>query len=232
MTVPESEGYVNDQEQKRTLESLRARMRDNPFPARDTGAPRGYADGGTVTTPSPSREPGILPYTPPDQGKYFTRDYAGEQRSREMNQERQQRQQERIQRGREIMNNRDRIVDYNIGQAKNMGPKEFYNNVRNSGRWNYKRSAAGVEDFGNYNFGAAGMSLLNNNKIFSKLSEAQKEEFLKRGAGLYSQYSNPPDGKRDFSKPLKEPPFGDNADDQEQIQKGIDYYNSTQGEKQ
>lgn len=51
-------------------------------------------------------------------------------------------------------------VDENMEEAKEMSLFDFYNAVRNGGKWDYKQQGRGFENFGNFNFGATGKVLL------------------------------------------------------------------------
>ncbi|GAA5526198.1 hypothetical protein Maes01_02797 [Microbulbifer aestuariivivens] len=47
-------------------------------------------------------------------------------------------------------------IQQNIAEASNMSPFEFYDAVRNGGRWDYKQQGSQYEAFGNYNYGLTG----------------------------------------------------------------------------
>ncbi|WP_459873761.1 polymorphic toxin type 44 domain-containing protein, partial [Endothiovibrio diazotrophicus] len=45
-------------------------------------------------------------------------------------------------------------VSQNVQDARNMSYSQWYNAVRNGGKWDYKQQGRQYEQFGNYNFGA------------------------------------------------------------------------------
>jgi len=193
---------------------------------------------GTVMDKTIQDKLGILRkyITPPKQEpqKYFTRDYEGERRDAER-----ARENERIKKTVPEAPP-DVSVDNNIQEARKMNPLQFKDTVKNHGKWDYKRSDPKYENFGNFNYGAAGRAQLEN----WPLPEKAKDGFLRRAAGFYQQLtdrgkfkSDPADPEATYReasqkipnlimKPLGPPPHGDHPEDQEQIQKGIDYYHN------
>lgn len=85
----------------------------------------------------------------------------------------------------------------------------FYNQVRNSGPWDYKQQGSRYEDFGNFNFGATGTA--------AHFSSAM----LFRGAGYASQKADPT--RKGLNTWFSGYPYGDDPADQEQIEKGIEF---------
>ena len=100
-------------------------------------------------------------------------------------------------------------IDANIETAKSMNVIEFYNAVRNNGDWDYKQYGKAYEKFGNFNFGVTGSVLF-------------PSQILKRGAGWAQSRAGT--SKKEWGKWFLLPPYGDDPRDQEQIQKGIEYY--------
>lgn len=87
-------------------------------------------------------------------------------------------------------------------------------NVRNSGKWNYKRSVgSGWEDAGNFNFGAIVASL------------GLNEELSLRLAGLYGEFFGEYDPSWGHFYDSTGS-FGDDWRDQEIIRGGYEYYNN------
>lgn len=89
----------------------------------------------------------------------------------------------------------------------------FYELVRNGGPWDYKQSGRQYEEFGNFNYGAAGSAM------------GIPREVLLRGAGWAQTRAGT--SLPEWGSPLGSQPFGDDPQDQEWIQNGIDYYEST-----
>jgi len=115
-------------------------------------------------------------------------------------------------------------VDKNILEANRRflsnplaSPGWFYNQVRNNGPWDYKQAGSQYQDFGNFNYGAAGAAA------------GFDERTLLREAGRAQQ-------KAGTSKPEWGYPgwrvilwggggnFGDDPHDAEMIKKGFEYY--------
>jgi len=102
----------------------------------------------------------------------------------------------------------------------------FYNQVKPGGPWDYKRQGGGApgtccnyEDFGNFNYGATGAAL-GIPEIFL-LNEAGRAHV--REHGLLPGHGRP--GPSAFPW-LGIPPYGDGFNDQLQIKKGIEYFNT------
>lgn len=103
-------------------------------------------------------------------------------------------------------------IEANIKEAERMTAIEFYNAVRNGGKWDYKQLDKKFAEFGNFHFGivakAAGFS----------------EEFSLRMAGaaqIKAGTSSP-----DWSNPLLSEPYGDDPDDQNWIKSGFHTYSN------
>jgi hypothetical protein len=103
-------------------------------------------------------------------------------------------------------------VDRNIKTARFMSPIDVYKSVRNHGPWDYKQRGHAYEGFGNFNYGAV------------MAANGWGPEVIKRGAGWAQQQAHTSNPK--FGNPLGGSPYGDDPNDQRQIQRGIDYYNS------
>lgn len=107
----------------------------------------------------------------------------------------------------------------NIDEASNMSPFEFYNAVRNGGKWDYKQMGRQYEDFGNYNFGAIGRAA------------GFCDEGLKRGAGAAQRAAGT--SKSEWGTPWGSAPYGDDPNDQRWINEGSydyqNYYNKYRG---
>ena len=94
----------------------------------------------------------------------------------------------------------------------------FRDAVRNRGPWDYKQQGGQYENFGNFNYGAAGAAW------------GFSAETLKRQAGRAQMAAGTSKrgwqkyGGRNNSRIL--PPYGDDPADQEWIQRGIDYAKS------
>ena len=88
-------------------------------------------------------------------------------------------------------------------------PFWFYNRVRNNGRWDYKQRGRRYEDFGNFNFGAAGTAF------------GFPLGILQRGAGWANQKADP--SRKRLGNPWGGHPYGDDPDDQKQIERGASF---------
>lgn len=86
----------------------------------------------------------------------------------------------------------------------------LYENVRNKGPMDFKQQGSEYEDFGNFNFGVVGRS--------AGISEA----ILKRGAG-WAQHRAGTNKEKDGHY-LGGAPYGDDPEDQAQIDAGIRYH--------
>jgi RHS repeat-associated protein len=96
-----------------------------------------------------------------------------------------------------------------LGQ-KNSGAYWFYKQVRNKGPWDYKQQGSQYQDFGNFNFGAAGSAF------------GFPSPILLRGAGWAQQQAGT--SSPQWGSPFGAAPYGDDPADQSMIQKGIDYF--------
>jgi hypothetical protein len=114
----------------------------------------------------------------------------------------------------------DADVDANMREADGMWPNPFTfkNAVKNGGPWDYKQRSGQYENFGNFNFGAAGTAWGFPAEILKEQAgKAQiaagtsKREWQKRGGRYHNQVL---------------PPYGDDPLDQAWIQRGIDYAKS------
>ena len=100
-------------------------------------------------------------------------------------------------------------IDINMLQADfSWDPFWFKMQVDDKGPWDYKRQDPKYEDFGNFNYGATGRAM------------GFPEQVLKRQAGRVSQRVP---GRGHLGSPWGLPPYGDYPEDQELIQKGVDY---------
>jgi hypothetical protein len=108
-------------------------------------------------------------------------------------------------------------VDRNMSEAKkHWNPFWFRDQVRNKGPWDYKQWGARYQDFGNFNFGAAGLAFgFGPERLLREAGRAQQQAGTSRqGWGDPGWLVNPWGGM---------PPYGDDPGDQKQIRKGIDY---------
>ena len=111
----------------------------------------------------------------------------------------------------------DADVDANMREADDMWPNlfAFRDAVRNRGPWDYKQRGGQYENFGNFNYGAAGTAW------------GFPADILKREAGKANIAAG--NSKREWQKYTGRnkswmlPPYGDDPVDQEWIQRGIDY---------
>ncbi|MGZ3912013.1 MAG: polymorphic toxin type 44 domain-containing protein, partial [Flavisolibacter sp.] len=85
----------------------------------------------------------------------------------------------------------------------------FYNQVQNKGPWDYKQQGRKYEDFGNFNFGATGSAF------------GIPQNILQRGAGWANQKADPT--RKNLGDPWGGYPYGDDPNDQDQIEKGSNY---------
>jgi RHS repeat-associated protein len=102
-------------------------------------------------------------------------------------------------------------IDVNIEEAKNMNIFEFYDAVKNRGKWDYKQNGSAYEDFGNFNYGATGKAV------------GFPDFVLERAAGWAQGRAGT--SKSEWGKWYGSTPYGDDPNDQKQIKAGIDYYN-------
>lgn len=89
----------------------------------------------------------------------------------------------------------------------------FYNSVRNGGPWDYKQWGSQFQDFGNFNYGMTGAAA------------GFSDQVLLRAAGWAQQRAGTSTSA--WGGPLGGPPYGDDPNDQQMIQDGINYYNCT-----
>jgi hypothetical protein len=111
-------------------------------------------------------------------------------------------------------------VDANMTEAKSMFPNPFVfrDAVTDYGRWDYKQQSEQYENFGNFNYGAAGHAWGFPDEVLLKMAGKQqikdnrsKPEWQSGGDNL--------------------PPYGDDLKDQRWIQRGIDYAKSREKAK-
>jgi uncharacterized protein RhaS with RHS repeats len=105
-------------------------------------------------------------------------------------------------------------VDANMKEAAGMWPNPFAfrDAVKNKGRWDYKQQGRQYQSFGNFNYGAAGHAFgwpFTDTFLLRKAGEAQI------AAGTSKPEWQPEGGNK--------PPYGDDPEDQNWIQRGIDY---------
>ena len=109
-------------------------------------------------------------------------------------------------------------VDKNMAEAKKrFDPRWFKNQVKNKAPWDYKQQGSKYQDFGNFNYGAAG-------KSFGFYAQTLRQEAgrAQRAAGTSrSEWGFPPATYFDLYG--SQAPYGDDPDDQQQINAGIDY---------
>jgi hypothetical protein len=91
----------------------------------------------------------------------------------------------------------------------------FYNQVKNKGPWDYKQQGKQYQDFGNFNYGAAGIVIFDGTTLLREAGRAQIAAGTSKPEwGYPGSRVNPLGGK---------PPYGDDPADQALIQKGIAY---------
>lgn len=95
-------------------------------------------------------------------------------------------------------------------------PWWFRDQVKNKGPWDYKQKNPMYQDFGNFHYGAVGTSSgFPSGVLLREAGRAQQAAGTSRPSwGAPGWRINPWGGT---------PPYGDDPDDQEWIQKGIDY---------
>ncbi len=99
-------------------------------------------------------------------------------------------------------------VDKNIAEAGNhFNPFWFYDQVRNRGPWDYKQQGSQFQAFGNFNYGAAGSAM------------GFPDFALLRMAGLAQQQAGT--SRSEWGVAWGFAPYGDDPEDQIQIQAGI-----------
>jgi RHS repeat-associated protein len=99
----------------------------------------------------------------------------------------------------------------NIAQAENRyDPFWFYDQVRNKGPWDYKQQGPQYQDFGNFNYGAAGRAF------------GWPPPVLQRAAGLAQQQAGT--SSPQWGNWWGGSPYGDDPADQLMIQQGMQYY--------
>ena len=109
-------------------------------------------------------------------------------------------------------------VVQNMSLAKGqINPLWFRNMVRNKGPWDYKQQGSVYQDFGNFNYGATGRSL-----GFYRQTLLQEAGRAQQAAGTSRPgWGHPPSSRWDIYG--GQPPYGDDPDDQEQINNGADF---------
>jgi RHS repeat-associated protein len=107
-------------------------------------------------------------------------------------------------------------VAQNIAEAKNMSYGQWYNAVRNGGKWDYKQQGAQYQEFGNYNFGVTARAV------------GIPGNIPNRGAGWAQGEAGTslPQWGNWWDWPSSSTSFGDDPADQHWINEGIkDYEN-------
>lgn len=102
-------------------------------------------------------------------------------------------------------------LDKNIREANpgiSMNIVEFYQAVRNKGRWDYKQQGAEYQDFGNFNYGATGQA-------------AGFGPILLPAAGWAQTRAGT--SKPEWGSPFGKAPYGDDPADQAMIRAGMQY---------
>ena len=105
-------------------------------------------------------------------------------------------------------------VAANIKEASNMSYNQWYDAVRNGGKWDYKQQGAQYQEFGNYNFGVTARAV------------GIPGNIPNRGSGWAQQQAGT--SLPQWGNPWSWPPsnFGDDPADQAWINEGIiDYKN-------
>jgi RHS repeat-associated protein len=101
-------------------------------------------------------------------------------------------------------------VDNNVNSAsEHYNPFWFYNQVRNHGPWDYKQQGLQYDEFGNFNYGAAGAAF------------GFPDWLLLRMAGWAQQQAGT--SLPQWGNPWGSPPYGDDPGGQDQIKNGINY---------
>jgi RHS repeat-associated protein len=106
-------------------------------------------------------------------------------------------------------------IPANVQEASNMNVMEFYNAVRNGGKWDFKQLDPKYQDYGNYHYGmmarAHGMS----------------ETMACRGAGWAQEQAGTSDPSwGDWTDMSSGSSYGDDPNDQKWIKEGMQDYNS------
>ena len=101
-------------------------------------------------------------------------------------------------------------IDQNIIEAINMNAFEFYSAVDIGGKWDYKQILDRYEDFGNFNYGATGRAAGFTRDILLMMAGYAQ---IKAGTT-----------RPEWGTPESGPPYGDDPKDQQQINRGINYY--------
>jgi hypothetical protein len=104
-------------------------------------------------------------------------------------------------------------MQQNIAEARRMSYREWYDAVRNGGKWDYKQRGRVYEEFGNYNYGVTARSV------------GIPGNIPNRGAGWAQQQAGTtkPEWGNWWDWPLNTS-FGDDPFDQAWINEGIDDY--------
>lgn len=98
-------------------------------------------------------------------------------------------------------------ISDNVRQAQNMSSLDFYQAVRNGGKWDYKQLGSQFQEFGNYNYGVTGRAA-----GFSENTLLRMAGWAQHSAGTSSP---------EWGHPLGKSPFGDDPNDQRWIKEGI-----------
>ncbi|NIY47857.1 polymorphic toxin type 44 domain-containing protein [Cedecea colo] len=85
----------------------------------------------------------------------------------------------------------------------------FYYKVRNRGPWDYKQHHPGLQNFGNFHYGAIGYAA------------GIPEKILLMGAGFAQEHAGT--SEKQWGHWYQLPPYGDDPHDQFWIKQGIDY---------
>jgi RHS repeat-associated protein len=106
----------------------------------------------------------------------------------------------------------------NMSLAKDkINPFWFRNMVKNNGPWDYKQQNSLYQDFGNFNYGATGKAFgFYRQTLLQEAGRAQQVAKTSR-----PEWGYPPSSRWDIYG--GQAPYGDDPDDQEQINSGIDF---------
>lgn len=113
-------------------------------------------------------------------------------------------------------------VDGNMKAASSMSPISFRDSVKNKGPWDYKQKGSEYEEFGNYNYGAAGRAA-----HFPSSILRQEAGIAQTAAGTTDQFGRWGEPGRRLMPWTGNGSFGDDPSDQFWIQQGIRRYEET-----